>query len=314
MRPLENGMSMTTDTTQNHPAPPADPTPGGTPPAETTERDALLVERRRWFRSFPHGPLEFVSTARMVWILGIVASPLVTPAQRFLGIVAVSVLLVADVGLAVWWALDLAMDRARWLGAGPVAMRDRARRRLLAAAAVVAAHGMLFVFLLTYMPTPVGSLRRMMDTVAMGRWVYVAAYLGLAVYSVLACQAAGLRGAGAGGRGRASIVLLPIPLVNWWTVRRLGRDCALDLVHRSGVPGDESLEASRAAVIVADVFWVAAMILLGGTLGVAIAGKHFVWPALCSGLTLAAAAVADVAAMESIQRTYLRFLRTAKTR
>jgi len=266
--------------------------------------DELLAARRRWFASFPEGPLEFVAAVRIVWILGVFVAPVLGGFLRTYAAIAISLLLLADAALTMWWLSGMAADHGVWLRNRPPDLARNGRPAIGPAASVVLTQGLLFACGVTFLSLPIESARLHPGVMATIRWIVFAAFLASVPLLFAVCRSAGLG-------GRRSVVLLAVPFLHWWTVRRFAADLGAAFAgqgaHRSG----RDSEFSRAAFIVADFLWAILVLIVAINLSMGGIWAGLTFRGLCSGSIVAVAAIADVAAMEVAQHAYLTYLRAA---
>lgn len=282
-------------------------TAADTPPvARTTSAQAseLLAARRRWFSSFPEGPLEFVAAVRLLWILSLFVIPVIGGFLRTFGALGVSALLLADVGLTMWWLTQLVSDRDCWLGGEPIAPGKPAGAGVKPTAAVVVTQGLLFAFGASFLTLPFEAARVHPGVVAAVRWGLFAAHLVAIPLAVAACRAAGLR-------GRWCVVFFVVPFLHWWAARRFAADLGSSFAEQAGRRSSKEVDFSRAGFVFADVMWVVLILVIAADLLAGGMWSGMTMQGLCSALIIAVAAIADVAAMESTQRAYLAYLRAA---
>jgi hypothetical protein len=264
----------------------------------------LLAVRRRWFRSFPEGPLEFVAAARLVWILALFAAPVLGGLLRTYAAFGIALLLLADVGLTMRWLTGLAGDRDCWLHGKPIPDEPIGRADLRPTVSVILAQGFLLGFGLSFLPLPFETARVHPGAVVVGRWVALAAFCVAIPFIVATCRAAGLG-------NRWSVVLLAVPFLAWWPVRRLAGEIGASLAEQAARQSHKDLGFSRVGFVFADAMWVVMVLVLVVDLAVGGIWTRATFQGLCSGLVVAVAAIADVAAMESAHHAYLMYLRTA---
>ena len=266
--------------------------------------DELLAARRRWFASFPEGPLEFVAAVRIVWILGVFAAPVVGGFLRTYAAIVISLLLLADAGLTIWWLTTLAADHGVWLRGRPLDPARGGRPPIGPAAGVVLSQGLLFLFGVTFLSLPIEAVRQHPGVIATIRWIVFAAFLASVPLLLAACRSAGLG-------SRRSVILLAVPFLYWWTVRRFAADLAADFAGQAAQRLGRDSDFSRAAFIVADVLWAILVLIVAVNLSMGGIWAGLTFRGLCSGSIIAVAAVADVAAVETAQHAYLTYLRAA---
>lgn len=280
---------------------PATPVSSG-PQATAPEalREARLAEQRRWFRYFPEGPLEFLAAVRFLWILGLFVVPVVSGFLRIYAALALAFLLSADAALAAWWLAQIAFDRDVWTGRRTWNPREARRRAVALTLGVLAAHGLLFLVAITFGRLPFDWVRVHPGAVSALRSILIVLYVAVVPVTIVAGRAAG---------GRTGLVcLLPVPFLHWLAVRRLARcigaDLAADVTARTGRPAP----FSTGAILTAEALWILLVPVLAANLWGAFLWTRPSWQAICSGIIIAVAGVADVAAVESVQQAYLRYL------
>jgi len=266
--------------------------------------DELLAARRRWFASFPEGPLEFVAAVRIIWILGVFAAPVVGGFLRTYAAIAISLLLLADAALTMWWLTGMAADHGVWLRGRLLDPARGGRPAIGPAASVALTQGLLFAFGVTFLSLPIEAARLHPGVMVTIRWIVFAAYLASVPLLLAVCRSAGLG-------GRRSVVLLAVPFLHWWTVRRFAADLGADFAGQAAYRLGRDSDFSRAAFIVADVFWAILVLIVAVNLSVGGIWAGLTFRGLCSGSIVAVAAIADVAAMEVAQHAYLTYLRAA---
>lgn len=275
-----------------------------TTPSTPVHPDELLATRRRWFRSFPEGPLEFVAAVRLLWILALFVVPVIGGFLRAYGTIGIAVLLLADLGLTMWWLSRLLSDRDCWLDGKPIGPSEIAWTGIRPTAAAVVAQGLLFAFGLSFLAVRFETARMHPGAVVAVRWALFAAYLLAVPFVVTTCRTAGLR-------GRWSTPLLAIPFVHWWVVRRFAAEAGESLAAQVARQSNRDPGFSRIGFIFADVTWVVLILVLVADLLTGGVGTRVTFQGLCSALIVGVAAIADMAALEATQHTYLMYLRTA---
>ena len=90
----------------------------------------LLVERRKWFRVFPEGTLEFTIITRVLALLMLMALAVVSGLQRPLVLMALGAILWVDYALLMWWAIEVASDLQLLSGAPDAAAHSTRRSRI----------------------------------------------------------------------------------------------------------------------------------------------------------------------------------------
>ncbi|MCL2330842.1 MAG: hypothetical protein FWC56_06030, partial [Phycisphaerae bacterium] len=69
-----------------------------------------LIERRKWFRVFPEGTLEFTIVTRVLALVLLISLAVVGSAQRPLALAALAFILWVDYALLMWWMIQVATD------------------------------------------------------------------------------------------------------------------------------------------------------------------------------------------------------------
>ncbi|MBI4580907.1 MAG: hypothetical protein HY718_14460 [Planctomycetes bacterium] len=267
----------------------------------------LLIERRRWFRVFPEGTLEFAIITRVLALMLLMALGIVTGAQRPLVITALVGVLWSDYVLLVWWAVQVAMDLEMLTGQPRPA--DAPRRRAIVGVTVllpsvgaviaVLPWGRVFAFL------GIGASGVSRALPLVGAIAFVAAL-------VPACRA--LRGVRLGAGHWTALVL--VPLVHWFALHRIagGLDTRIQQQLRERGEPPQSLRSAGAALLAADVTWVLSILPWAVVVVVSLARG---WPSggwsrfgpVCGTILAAVFAIADLAALEAVQRQMVRLVR-----
>ncbi len=282
------------------------PSPSPSAAAVPPELAARLAARRRWFRSFPDGSLEFVAAIRIVWILAFFAAPVIGGFLQVYATLAIGAVLLLDFGLVMTWLVRITADRDAWARRGTAENPAGARSGASLTAIALIAQALLLAFLaLSFLRLPLEIVRTHPGVANTARWVLLAAYAVAAVATARSCRSAGLR-------SRASGILLAAPLLSWWALRRFARDVAAPMTNEVQVL-KKPPHLSGAGFVMADAAWLAALVVSVAVVLLARnMGMHATWQNACSGILLAVAAIADVAALESVQRVYLGWLRTVQ--
>lgn len=285
----------------NDARPPATPVSSG-PQAMTSGalREARLAEQRRWFRCFPEGPLEFLAAVRFVWILGLFVVPVVSGFLRVYAALALALLLSMDAALAAWWLAQISLDRDVWTERRTWNPREARRRALALTLGVLAAHGLFFLVAITFGRLPFDWVRVHPGAVNALRTVLLVLYVAVVPVTIAVGRSAGWR--------TGLVCLLPIPFLHWLAVRRLARCVAADLAADVTARTGRQDPFSSGAILTAEALWVLLVPVLAANLWGAFLWTRPSWQAICSGVVIAVAGVADVAAVESVQQAYLRYL------
>jgi len=268
-----------------------------------------LLERRKWFRVFPEGTLEFVVITRVLALMMLMALAIVGGTQRPLVLVSLIAILWIDYALLLWWVVQVAMDLRSV--SDPAGAEDsagsRARVWTVAALPSVAAAVALVPWyqLMTVLTgtRPEGNLTTLLPAVA-----------GLAFLLLLwpACQA--LRRIDVGSP--VWTILLLVPLLHFFALHRIGS--GLDVRIRGQLQSrDARSEAQRGgtgAMMAADVTWVLSILPWVLIIGVVVVrgwptSRAFKIGPVCGTILAAVFAIANLAAMESVQRRIVALLR-----
>lgn len=270
-----------------------------------------LLERRKWFRVFPEGTLEFVIITRVLALMMLMALAVVGGTQRPLVVSSLIAILWIDYALLLWWVVQVAMD----LGfvADPARADDSARKRSraamvavlpsMAAAAALMPWGQLLTVVTGTRPS--GALTTVLPSIA-----------GLAFVLLLWPAYRTLRRIELGSP--LWTILFLVPLLHFFALHRIA--CGLDERIRGQLrERDAHSEAQRSAtgaMLIADVTWVLSVLPWAVVIGVAVlrgwpAGGAFKIGPVCGTVLAALFAVANLAALESIQRQIVTLLRKA---
>lgn len=264
-----------------------------------------LAERRRWFANFPYGAIEFVAVVRIVWILLFLALPFVGGMRTYVSFM-LAFLLLTDGTLVVGWLTQRIADRDCVRASGPATPCSN-RRAHMASAATLFAQFLLAAFTLSFLNLPFDWFLTHPHALIAGRWVVLGAYAAAACVALVACRRAGLG-------SRVSSVLFVVPILCWWPARRFAADLGRSLIADMDARAARHAGLSGPAFLCADALWsisvvVVALVLLTGGFR-----ADQSWRGLCSGMLVALASIADVAALESVQEVYCSYLRALRPR
>lgn len=271
--------------------------------------DDTAVQRRKWFQSFPEGSIEFMLVTRVLALLLLLALAIVQDVQRPVVVLALTMVLWADYVLMMWWAVQMTTDLDD-LFADPPPPADAARRRRVWAACLGASPSVAAALLLV--PWPYLLLPSEWSRAAV---VHVAApLLGIAFVALMFVAQAALQRVRLGPRPWT--LLLLVPIAHWFAMHRLLTGLHARVHQRREERGQTVKDDSGpgAAVRIADITWVLS-ILPWGTL-VLVSLLRGGWPtgsgasgaSVCGAFIAAVFAVADVAAMEQLQRRFVLLL------
>jgi hypothetical protein len=278
-------------------------TPAAPPPTPAPLQRELAAQRRRWYRSFPEGTLEFVSVTRILWIIALFVLPIAAGSQRAVAACGISILLLIDFALVMAWLTRLTLDSRAWRDTAPMSLRAARWRAGFATSATITSHACVFLFAWTFLPLPIGAVRQHPEILGTLRWALVALFVIAIPFTILFARRAGLPGGGAA-------LLLTVPILAWWSARHSAARISRDLL-RSVDPAAPDRDA-RAGLILADVLWALLILLIAANLYFPGGWKGVSLQSMCSGLGVAFAAIADVAALETAHHRYLNYLRATR--
>jgi len=277
----------------------------------------ILTQRQRWFRFFPEGSIEFLVATRVLALILLLALLVVgkVELQLLATVVALTGVLWLDYVLMVWWAVQIVLDLEdlplRQTTSAQVLQRRRVHVGILVCLPSVIAGVLLApwpALLRIYQP----GLLPGEAIITAGCGILVVLFIVLVVLAQRAMQRIRL------GPPLWTLLLM-IPVAHWFAMHRLivrleGR---LREYERTNLPvaGERAADSPAWAITIADATWVLA--ILPWALVVILTLTRGNWPTefpqaavpFC-GVPLAAVfAVADLAAMERIQRQFIATLR-----
>jgi hypothetical protein len=265
----------------------------------------MLVERRRWFRVFPEGSLEFTIITRVLALILLMALAVVGGTQRPLVVVSLTVVLWVDYALLVWWAVQVAMDLEEVVNRP--AEDTPGRRAIIGIQAVLPSVAAVAAL------APWG---RMLATSAVGsvaplRSLPIVAGLAFLVLLVPAYRA--LRKIGVGSPLWTGLLLVPI--LHWFALHRIAADLDRRIDGQLRTMGQE--KASRRpgmALAVADVTWVLSVLPWAIVVAYSLirgwpSGGAFKLGPVCGTALAALFAIANLAALEGVQRQIVTLIR-----
>lgn len=265
--------------------------------------DEMLMQRRRWFRCFPEGTLEFTVVTRVLALLLGTLLLVVPTADQPIVLTALVAMLWLDYALVMWWAVQVHADLECLLAPSATAPVDSSRYRI----------GVTIAALLPSVAMATVAAPKMRATLPP---LVIPALLVLSVI-LLAPATAALRRMCVGPKGIR--LLLLVPGAHCFAIHHRIRTLLADLNKRS----PETTPQAGAAPTVAGVMLILMAICLAATLalwrkesGAEFAGQTATWLSMlrrgaefASILTAAMFAIADLAAMESLQRGFIMLLR-----
>lgn len=267
-------------------------------------------DRRNWFRFFPDGSLEFVVVTRVLALLLMLMLCIVKGTHRTSVFVALCGMLWIDYMLTLFWLIQLATD----LGGpsdGPMprivgASTGRVRSLLITGLPATFAFAALA-------PWPAVILSPGPLRLAAAR--FAGPVLALAFIASLIPAARKARTLDLGPATWVYVMLMP--LVHWLGVHRLLRHLDERLSRLSDRSSKSEDSGPTVLAAMADVLWIASILpwlmtllvaaLQGGD--TAAAATHRLLPA-CGALTFGLFSTFDLAAMDRVQKRFLRLVRS----
>lgn len=269
-----------------------------------------LLERRRWFRAFPEGTLEFMVITRVLALLFLIALAVVGGTQRPFVLIGLVGVLWVDYVLLLWWAVQVAMDLQfvrKGTKSGDTSDR-RARFGVSAALPSVAAAAALL---------PWGKLLTVVTgsaAPAVSSTLPVVAGVAFCLLLLPAYRA--LQRIELGSPFWTMLFLVPV--IHYFALHRiaqgLDRRIREQLQQRGERP--ESLHSATPAVIAADVGWALSILPWAVIAGVVLvngwpAGGAFKAGPVCGTILAAFFAIANLAALERVQHQIVTLIRKA---
>lgn len=268
-----------------------------------------IVERKKWFRVFPEGTLEFMIITRVLALAFLIALAIVSGAQRPFVLIGLAGVLWADYALLVWWLLQLSRDLR--LVRGEALSADDAAREVRASIVVLIPSAAAAVALLPWGPAL--SFFGLRSSLIAGTIPTVAAIL-FVVSLVPAYRM--LRDA----RFSSPIwtFLLLVPILHLPASQRLAGQLGEAVREQLRARGEkpQSLHKPTAAMAVADITWVLTMLPWLVMIGVSLtrgwqSGGLFTAGPVCGTCLAGLFAISNLAAMEAIQRQMVLLVRRA---
>lgn len=273
-------------------------------------RDSLM-ERRKWFRVFPEGTLEFNIITRVLALMMLMALAIVGGTQRPVVLVGLFGILWLDYVLLLWWVVQVATD-LRAVSDPIEAGQSSSRRAWVAVQAALPSIAAVAALLpwpsLLAMLTGSGSHATMARSFqAISGLVFIVTL----VPAYRALQSIRLS-------SPVWTILLLVPLLHFFALHRIasGLDARLaeQLQNRGDRPG--ALGSASGAMLAADLTYV--LSILPWALVIAIVLVRG-WPTsgafkagpVCGTMIAALFAIANLAAMEAVQRKVVALIRRA---
>ena len=269
-----------------------------------------LEHRRNWYRFFPEGSIEFLSVTRVLALLLLLSLAIVPNTRRPAVLVALAIVLWIDYLLILWWVVQLATD-LNALFAQPLPGAKVLRRRRIGAAILGALPATAALFILAPWPhflTTSEAARLAMTRVTVP--IFCVLFVALAFVAHRALQRIQL------GRPQWTLLLL-VPIFHWFALHRLLTSLHARVRQRSQASGKltDDDPGRGPAVIIADVTWVLSVLPWGILVILTLMAGE--WPRTmpysatpgCGTILAAPFAIADLAAMENLQRRFVALIR-----
>jgi hypothetical protein len=267
-----------------------------------------LVERRQWLAYFPQGRIEFLIVTRVLAVLLAAALIVMQEFQRPLVFVALGAVLWVDHVLVIWWLAQIAFD-LRQLNTSSESPANEASRfagSIWATLSISAACCLI-------LPWPAAMrVMAMQFSDGLTAAISVIALIVFIVSTGLAWRELSRMQFGSA----VWIVLLMVPGLHWFATHRLvnGLHRRIVRVLESAGSSKEGESPSLPAVAVADVAWVATV--LPWLVVTVMTLMRNEWPAalpysvstMCATLMSAVLAVANLGALEGLQKSFVRLL------
>lgn len=276
-------------------------------PVSSPQNSRLLKDRRRWYDCFPDGTLEFVSTMRIVYTLLLFVIPIGGAGFRSAGFSGIAILLLADLILSMYWLAQMAADR-RLLTTETNENKGAASRMIFIIACVAVCHAVLFGIAMTFRPP--GFVLTHLKPAMMGtaRITLIALWIPPAVLLFI------LAGRMMNVKNPILKVLLLVPMISWFSIRRISANIAEEYHHRTPHLNADEEEYSRAGILVAEVLQVLSLLALLATAAKPGLWSHMNIAAATASILFGLTAIADMAALENAHRSYVQFLRHSQDR
>lgn len=263
-----------------------------------------LAERRKWFRVFPEGTLEFAIITRILALLLLISLAVVGGTQRPLIVVSLVIVLWVDYALLMWWVLQVAMD-LRMVADGSVLDSPSSRAKIgfkvilpsVAAVAGLAPWGQV-------MSVVVGGT-------GMLGWLPVAAGVAFVILCIPALRA--LRKVGVGSSRWTALLLVPI--IHWFALHRIAAGLHGRIAEQLQARGiDKAPYSPEVTLAIADATLVLSilpwMVMVGYGLACGWSNQGaFKFGPVCGTVLAALFAIANLAALEAVQRQIVTLIR-----
>lgn len=277
-------------------------------------------QRKRWYRFFPEGSLEFLVATRVLAVILLLAMLVMRDLQRPLILTALVGVLWWDYALVLWWAMQLRLDLDLLAGGRTSGIRRWSLAIKAFLPSIVAACA------LAPWPSAYGFVVKVMPGLAAQGGAQSAAYQRVSMIGFVLAAAAYVLFAVLAHRALQHIkfgkplwtALALIPGLHWFSLHRIATDLETQIRAQQARRGHEAPHpAGSTSMALADVTW--ALCVLPWLLVMVISLAR-AWPGgggqgavavlpFCGMIMAAVFAIADLAALERVQRHFLPLAR-----
>ena len=264
-----------------------------------------LAQRQSWYRYFPEGSLEFLVATRVLVIILLIAFIVMHDLQRPIIVTAIIAVLWFDYVLVLWWAIQVRLDLDLLAGRA----ESNTKRWVLGIKtflpSVVVAYSLAAYMMpgLAGLGRPSSSSHQQLVFIVYG--VAAVLFVILAVLAYRALMRIQL--------GKSIwIALLFVPGLHWFAIHRVAGELGRHIDElRKQQSGSEV--SSSVSMALADVTWALTLLPWLAVIGIATVrgtggGSVFIFP-FCGMLLGALFAIADLAALERVQRHFVHLTR-----
>ena len=269
---------------------------------------SILEQRKRWYRYFPEGSLEFLVATRVLAVVLLLAMVVMHDVQRPVILTALIGVLWFDYVLIVWWAICMTLDLDLLAGQEPTAPETATRGWLIGLK--VCLPSVAAAFGLAPWPTLPVLRRALLPGLTVGRALALVLFVVLAVVAQRTMQRIRL------GKPFWTALAL-IPGLHWFALHRIAAGLEARIDHNAQPAQAQSAPPSPSSVAMsaADVTWVLCMLPWLVVLVLSVARG---WPGgfpasvfpFCGMFLAAVFGIADLAALERVQRHFTRMIRS----
>lgn len=266
--------------------------------------DTILEQRRRWFRFFPEGGIEFAIVTRVLMVFLLLALGVVRDTQRPAALTVLLLVVWLDYALTLWWVVQMAVDLDD-LRLDPTGSGEQARRRRIRLGFIVCLPSVAALIALAPWPGLLFKNPVMRDAAA----GIVPLVCGIAYLALTSLAVRSLRKLRIGST--VWTVLLLVPVLHWPALHRVLGTLweRLRLLEQSR--GQTVQPPSGALSAAADALW--GLALLPWLVVIVLQVVRDRWPSMflptCGAILAGLFMIADLAAMERLQRHFVAALR-----